>query len=123
MSRIAVLVDAGYLFVQGSTTLTGSKKKRTDITLDKEVVLAELLQSAEEKSNKASLLRIYGYDGAAWLRSPTPGTGGYSQFRQWEAEVAPGLTGCRSFEYSTPGQHSGFPGDGNPVREVRDMSS
>ncbi len=72
MSRIAVFVDAGYLFAQGSTALTGSKKKRTDIGLDKEVLLAELLELAEEKSNRASLLRIYWYDGALGYGGPTP---------------------------------------------------
>jgi hypothetical protein len=31
MAVVAVFVDAGYLFAQGSTVLTGSKKPRTDV--------------------------------------------------------------------------------------------
>lgn len=71
MSRAAVFVDAGYLFAQGSTALTGSKKQRTDTRLDKDAVLAELLAVAEEKSGGAPLLRIYWYDGALGHGGPT----------------------------------------------------
>jgi hypothetical protein len=34
---VAVFVDAGYLFAQGSTALTGSKKPRRDVNLNETV--------------------------------------------------------------------------------------
>ena len=71
MSRAAIFVDAGYLFAQGSTALTGSKKNRTDTRLDKDAVLAELLAVAREQSSGAPLLRIYWYDGALGHGGPT----------------------------------------------------
>ena len=71
MSRAAIFVDAGYLFAQGSTALTGSKKKRTDTRLDKDAVVAELLAVAKEQSSEAPLLRIYWYDGALGHGGPT----------------------------------------------------
>ena len=71
MSRAAIFVDAGYLFAQGSTALTGSKRNRTDTRLDKDAVLAELLAVARGQSNGAPLLRIYWYDGALGHGGPT----------------------------------------------------
>ena len=71
MPRVAIFVDAGYLFAQGSTALTGSKKKRIETRLDKNAVLAELLAVAKEKADGASLLRIYWYDGALGYGGPT----------------------------------------------------
>lgn len=71
MSRIAVFVDAGYLFAQGSTALTGSKKRRTDIEIDEKKLFSELIALADERSNGASLLRIYWYDGALGYGGPT----------------------------------------------------
>ena len=71
MPRVAIFVDAGYLFAQGSTALTGSKKKRIETRLDKNAVLAELLAVAKEKADGASPLRIYWYDGALGYGGPT----------------------------------------------------
>ena len=71
MSRIAVFVDAGYLFAQGSTALTGSTRKRTALGLDEGAALDALLAVAHEKSNGASLLRVYWYDGALGYGGPT----------------------------------------------------
>jgi uncharacterized LabA/DUF88 family protein len=64
MHRVAVFVDAGYLFAQGSVALTGSKKTRTDLVLDCPAVIAELRTAALACANSCSLLRIYWYDGA-----------------------------------------------------------
>jgi len=64
LNRIAVFVDAGYLFEQGSVALTGSKKSRTSISLDAPRVIAELKSLALSKAEGCSLLRIYWYDGA-----------------------------------------------------------
>jgi hypothetical protein len=64
MSRVAVFVDAGYLFAQGSTALSGSKKPRTDVKLNETAVMAALTAAAQIKSPGCSLLRVYWYDGA-----------------------------------------------------------
>jgi uncharacterized LabA/DUF88 family protein len=64
MHRVAVFVDAGYLFAQGSVALTGSKKTRADLILDAPAVIAELKTIAMATAPGASLLRIYWYDGA-----------------------------------------------------------
>jgi hypothetical protein len=64
MSCVAVFVDAGYLFAQGSTALSGSKKPRTDLKLNETAVMAELTGAAQAKSPGCSLLRVYWYDGA-----------------------------------------------------------
>lgn len=68
--RVAVVVDAGYLFAQGSVAITGSKKPRSALTLDIEKTRDELRALAERKSG-ASLLRIYWYDAPLDSRSPT----------------------------------------------------
>jgi uncharacterized LabA/DUF88 family protein len=70
MARIAIFVDAGYLFAQGSTALTGSKKRRTQLTLNETAAVAELISIAAEKTNNATLLRVYWYDGVT-SRGPT----------------------------------------------------
>jgi len=65
MHRVAVFVDAGYLFAQGSAALTGgSKKARASLVLDAPAVIAELRTIALAAAPGASLLRIYWYDGA-----------------------------------------------------------
>ncbi|MCJ2102492.1 NYN domain-containing protein [Methylobacterium sp. E-046] len=71
MSRVAVFVDAGYLFAQGSVALTGSKASRTLLSLNETAVVAELTAAAKSKSENASLLRIYWYDGAIGSRGLT----------------------------------------------------
>ena len=64
MSCVAGFIDAGYLFAQGSTALSGSKKPRTDVKLNETAVMAELRAAAQTKSPGCSLLRMYWYDGA-----------------------------------------------------------
>lgn len=71
MTRVAVFVDAGYLFAQGSTALTGSKKGRTSLQLNETAALAALTETALEKTSGGSLLRVYWYDGAVNYRGPT----------------------------------------------------
>jgi uncharacterized LabA/DUF88 family protein len=69
MDRVAVFVDAGYFFAQGSALLSGKKTPRGELTLD----LDKLLAALEEFSSKISrhpLLRIYWYDGTS--TGPTP---------------------------------------------------
>jgi hypothetical protein len=64
MSCVAGFIDAGYLFAQGSTALSGSKKPRTDVKLNETAVMAELMAAAQTKRPGCSLLRMYWYDGA-----------------------------------------------------------
>lgn len=71
MSRIAILVDAGYLFAQGSTALTGSKKTRNELSLNETAVMSELTNVAKAKSADSKLLRIYWYDGVAGYKGPS----------------------------------------------------
>ena len=42
MDRVAVFVDAGYLFAQGSRELCGAKLTRGEIVLDHNAVTAKL---------------------------------------------------------------------------------
>jgi NYN domain len=64
MRVVAVFVDAGYLFAQGSAALSGSKKPRTDVKLNETAIMAELTAATQVKSPGCSLLRVYWYDGA-----------------------------------------------------------
>lgn len=63
MLQIAILVDAGYLFAQGSALLAGAKVPRTQTRLNAPVVLSELSSLAKTIEPNARLLRIYWYDG------------------------------------------------------------
>ncbi len=66
MKRVAIFVDAGHLFAEGSKVLTGEKERRRDLRLrDPRAVLAKLREVAAERSNGRPLLRVYWYDGAA----------------------------------------------------------
>jgi uncharacterized LabA/DUF88 family protein len=71
MDRCAVFVDAGYLFAQGSTALTGSKKARTGVSLDAKQVVECLKKVASQRAADTKLLRIYWYDGAVGGSRPT----------------------------------------------------
>lgn len=64
MDRVAVFVDAGYLFAQGSKELCGEKLLRGQVAIDHEAVVAALKAFSEDIS-KLSLLRIYWYDGTS----------------------------------------------------------
>jgi len=69
MKRVAVFVDAGYLFAQGSTLVSGKKLPRSLVTLDHEATVQSLADFAVRISG-AELLRIYWYDGTS--TGPTP---------------------------------------------------
>jgi len=64
MDRVAVFVDAGYLFASGSIALCGEKHRRGRLDLDVPNAVAFLKQFAE-RSSGLPLLRIYWYDGTA----------------------------------------------------------
>jgi uncharacterized LabA/DUF88 family protein len=70
MDRCAILVDAGYLFAQGSKALTGEKdaRKRETLSLNPQRAIAELIKVAEEQAAESSLLRVYWYDAGARAR-------------------------------------------------------
>ena len=61
MDRVAVFVDAGYLFWQGSRELCGDRLAREYFALDHAVLSAKLTEFAERISG-LPLLRIYWYD-------------------------------------------------------------
>lgn len=64
MLQVAVFVDAGYLFAQGSTLLAGQKQSRSSTFLDVQQVVEALIGFSEECVPDARLLRVYWYDGA-----------------------------------------------------------
>lgn len=64
MNRVAVFVDAGYVFAQGSVLLNGKKLPRSEVVLDHDATVATLKGFAERVSG-AALLRIYWYDGTS----------------------------------------------------------
>lgn len=69
MDRVAVFVDAGYLFAQGSVALSGNKLPRGGMLLDS----AKAIQAFENLATRVSglpLLRVYWYDGTS--TGPTP---------------------------------------------------
>ena len=61
--RVAVFVDAGYLFGAGASVISGSSQNRRRITLDVPRVMERLKAIAAAKAPTASLLRVYWYDG------------------------------------------------------------
>ncbi|MFO0801925.1 MAG: NYN domain-containing protein [Gemmataceae bacterium] len=69
MDRVAVFVDAGYLFAQGSVVLSGKKLTRSALQLDPEKAIAYFAELATGLS-KTPLLRVYWYDGTS--TGPTP---------------------------------------------------
>jgi uncharacterized LabA/DUF88 family protein len=71
MTRVAVFVDAGYLFAQGSTALAGSKQKRSLLEINETAAVAELAAVATMRSPAAALLRIYWYDGISVYKGPS----------------------------------------------------
>lgn len=64
MQRVAIFVDAAYLFTQGGASLAGSRQERSDLLLDVPNVVSELKLVAASRAPTCSLLRIYWYDGA-----------------------------------------------------------
>jgi uncharacterized LabA/DUF88 family protein len=69
MDRVAVFVDAGYLFAQGSVLVAGEKLSRSDLHLDHDKIIAALSALAT-RITSLTLLRIYWYDGTS--TGPTP---------------------------------------------------
>lgn len=70
MDRVAVFVDAGYLYAGGATSVSGSSKKRTEISLNVPAVVQYLIARAESITEQ-KILRIYWYDGALSSRLST----------------------------------------------------
>ncbi|MBI2219983.1 MAG: NYN domain-containing protein [Acidobacteria bacterium] len=64
MDRVAVFVDAGYLFAQGSVALAGQKLPRGRLVLDHEKAIDALADFAVRVSG-VDLLRVYWYDGTS----------------------------------------------------------
>lgn len=64
MDRVAVFVDAGYLFAQGSVAISGQKEPRESIILDATAAVTNLKELAGSRAPSCELLRIYWYDGA-----------------------------------------------------------
>lgn len=63
MLQLAVFVDAGYLYAQGSALLAGQKQPRNAVSLNVASVLQHLRTAAKAAEPNARLLRIYWYDG------------------------------------------------------------
>lgn len=63
MRQVAVFVDAGYLYAQGSALLAGSRQKRPQVRLRVDPALTGLKELAAGSASDARLLRIYWYDG------------------------------------------------------------
>ncbi len=71
MPQIAVFVDAGYLYAQGSKLLMGKKAGRESISLKVPDVLEQLTDLARAVATDCRLLRIYWYDGMLRGNIPT----------------------------------------------------
>ena len=69
--QVAVFVDAGYLFAQGSALLNGKKLRREFINLSERHVLENLTDAAHTYAPDARLLRIYWYDGVLRTNRPS----------------------------------------------------
>ena len=64
MDRVAVFVDASYLFMEGARALSGRKLARSDVVLDHVAAVGHLGRFARDRSGMP-LLRIYWYDATA----------------------------------------------------------
>ena len=62
--RVAVFVDAGYLYAAGGAALVGSGLNRASLELVQDEAIAKLKATAAQRASGAQLLRIYWYDGA-----------------------------------------------------------
>lgn len=69
--QIAIFVDAGYLYAQGSGLIAGQKQERTAINLSVADVLKKLTEKAKEVAPGVRLLRAYWYDGLPRRGYPT----------------------------------------------------
>lgn len=61
MHRVAVFVDAGYLYAQGAVSVTGTQQRREFLSLDIGAVEAAIHKVVSDQSG-LPLLRIYWYD-------------------------------------------------------------
>ena len=64
MDRVAVFVDAGYLFAQGSKEISGRQLRRREISLDHQTLI-RLLKDFAENVSGLPLLRIHWHDGTS----------------------------------------------------------
>ncbi len=71
MNRVAIFVDAGYLFAQGAAALVGAPLPRSSVDLNQSAAVDKLLEVARDKAGDSSLLRVYWYDGVL-RQGPTP---------------------------------------------------
>lgn len=71
MPQIAVFVDAGYLYAQGSALLKGRKLGRESIRLSEQAALDRLTETASAAAPDCRLLRIYWYDGVLRTNRPS----------------------------------------------------
>jgi len=69
MDRVAVFIDAGYFFAQGSSLLAGKKTSRGEVTPNFDKIL-DALEEFATRITKLPLLRIYWYDGTSTGPSP-----------------------------------------------------
>lgn len=65
MTSIAVFVDAGYLFGEGSRALTGQLASRSQTRIKIQIAIDTLKAFAQSKAADRRILRIYWYDGSA----------------------------------------------------------
>lgn len=64
MPRVAVFVDAGYLYAAGSTAIHGSRLPQEMVALNPSKTVDKLTALASERTGGVPLLRVYWYDGA-----------------------------------------------------------
>ncbi|MBK9495008.1 MAG: NYN domain protein [Alphaproteobacteria bacterium ADurb.BinA280] len=64
MNRVAVFIDAGYLYAASIKAVTGMKQSRSAITLAYEDFLPFIIERAQHLSGR-ELLRVYWYDGTS----------------------------------------------------------
>lgn len=69
MDRVAIFVDAGYLFASGSKLLANERLPRRQLQLNHQRVI-QCLQELSTTLSGLPLLRIYWYDGATLTPSP-----------------------------------------------------
>jgi uncharacterized LabA/DUF88 family protein len=72
MTQIAVFVDSGYLFAQGSVLVAGYRQPRRLIRLEAKRVLRALYKVRQAVAQDARLLRVYWYDGVPRGATTTP---------------------------------------------------
>lgn len=63
MLQVAVFVDAGYLYAQGSTLLAGQRRPRSETFARVPEVIEDIRNFAERVTGASRTLRVYWYDG------------------------------------------------------------